>query len=94
MRNWKQYHAKKAARSEAGRRAANVRWERYHADMPERDVRNFRITIEDSHEPMRVIMARQVLLDNGRWSRLRVAGSRGRPVSRNGLAKRVAAALV
>lgn len=58
MRNWRKHHKGKALRSERARKAAVIRWERYHAELAAvlvRETRYVELTILDSHRPMRVI---------------------------------------
>lgn len=94
MRNWAQFWDKAQQRSKRAEYAARCRWDRYHASAPMRDSRVIEITIRDSHRPRTIIRAQQDQLDDGRWSRLRIDGSQGRPVSRHGLAQRIASALL
>lgn len=64
-------------------------------EQPEpRETRVIEITIRDSHRPMTIIRARQEEGIDGQWGRLRIEGCEGRPVGRNGLGKRIAAAVL
>lgn len=94
--DWRKWNKGKRARSERASKAARARWEKEHSGkQPEpRETRHIEITIRDSHRPMTIIRAHQEQQDYGRWSRLRIEGSTSRPVSRNGMAKRIAAALL
>ena len=94
MRNWRKWREGKEKRSELARRAAETRWARVHAEAPLRERRVIEITIRDSHRMRTVIRAEQLQDEEGRWSRLRVEGSKGRPVGRHGLGLRVAAAVL
>lgn len=58
------------------------------------ETRVIEITIRDSHRPMTIIRAKQIEKDDGRWSRLRVDGSTGRPIGRCGLGMKVASAVL
>jgi len=93
-RNWSKWRAGRHKRSARARHAAEIRWQRHHAAQPTREIRRIAVTIRDSHRPMTVLRATQHDQGGGQWSRLRIQGSHGRPVSRHGLAMRIAAALL
>lgn len=75
MRNWAQWRARKAARSERARAAAEARWSAVRAaraDEPVREGRVVEITIRDTRQPMRVLRLQAEPRELG-WSRWAVS---------------------
>lgn len=85
------WRKKQEQRSARGRRGAEARWARAHAEGPVRASRWVEIEVRCSDRPLEVVRLRQDELDDGRWSRFVIEGTHGRRRGANGVGKLVAA---
>ncbi len=88
----KSYWRKKQERQrERGRKGAEARWARHHADAgPVRISRHIEIEVRASDRTTEIIRLRQDQMDNGRWSRYHIIGHHGRPLAARGIATLIA----
>lgn len=71
MRDWRKWRADSERRRHAARRAAQIRWDRHHAeqsDVVARATRSVELSIRDTHRPMRIIRMEAEEREHG-WGR-------------------------